>query len=68
MKAKYHARGEDHGAAKLTERIVRLLRERYKLMGYLNCAAEARRFGVSEQAIWFAVKAKGSTRTWRHVK
>lgn len=54
-----HQAGEQHGNAKLTEKIVKAIRAEANT----DCAVLARRYGVSQNAIW---KARNG-RTWAHV-
>lgn len=55
------------GHPKLTELEVLMLREKRKEDGYLNCAHWARKIGVSEQAVHFAVNPDKSYGTWKHL-
>lgn len=55
-----HAKGEQHGKAKLTEAQVREIRVLWRTVGV---AELARRFGVSQRAVRFAAEGKN----WRHL-
>lgn len=57
-----HAHGSSHGQAKLTESVVRDMRERYAAGG-ISQRALARHYGVSQRALQAALIGK----TWRHV-
>lgn len=56
-----HAKGEDHGQAKLTADKVRKLRAEREAGATLQALGE--RYGVTSQTIWYAVHRK----TWSHV-
>ena len=60
-------RGDDHVRSKLTDRKVLAMRAHLREQGTINCAHFARKFGVSEQCIWFALHPEHPQGTWRHL-